>query len=174
MNSDGGNVGNVFVIGKSNLNKNSKSITDLLNGIGFKTKIKSGQEEDDDEDDENDDAYNDDDDDEDEEQDRFNMNDVEERQLAARTITALRYLHKKQRISSHEKKVLISDILSNIGSLNFTQIEIAFSLLICGGRPGFDSLVIPDPYFDLSTLDLEDVNDFEDMCHIVYKTLRSG
>lgn len=118
-----------------------------------------------DEDDDEDDNDGDDDDNDD--------NNID-KDLAARTITTIRWLFKQNRLSRPEKKKLVTDIISNVGSDTFSDAEVAFSLLICGGRPGVDILNIPDPYFDVSGLDEEDLAEFEDVCHAISLTEGGG
>jgi hypothetical protein len=151
----GGGDNNIVVVGGEK--GRPSSLGELLRRIS--------NNEDEDNDDEDDDDDDDDDDDEDSNRDK---------DLAARTITAIRWLYKQNRLSLSEKKTLITDIISKVGSDKFSDAEVAFSLLICGGRPGVDILEIPDPYFDVSALDEEDLVEFEDVCRALCLTANDG
>lgn len=138
------------------LGRDKKGGLSNLNDIFRKLKDGNG-----DSDDDNDDDNNDDDDDDD-----------DDKNLAARTIKTIRFLYEDKRLSLLEKKKLISDIIENVGTPKFSKAEVAFSLFVCGGRPGIDIIDIPDASFDLSVLDAEDVNEFEEMCHSIYAQLK--
>lgn len=83
--------------------------------------------------------------------------------LAFRTSEAVRWLYDRDRLTLNEKRLITKDIIENVGIGGFSRAEIAYCLLIGGMRPGEDDL--DDVPRDLSLVDPEDVQDFEDICH---------
>lgn len=75
-----------------------------------------------------------DDDDEDDDSDEEGENEVKE--LAARTLLAVRWLHLEGRLSDVEKRGITGDIIRNVGEGEFSRAEVAYSLLIGSGLPG--------------------------------------
>ena len=73
-------------------------------------------------------------DDDDDSEDEEGENEVKE--LAARTLLAVRWLHTVGRLSDIEKRCITGDIIRNVGEGEFSRAEIAYSLLIGSGLPG--------------------------------------
>lgn len=94
--------------------------------------------------------------------------------LAARTLAAVQWLHARGRLSTHEKRTLTSDIVRNVGLARFSQAEVAYSLLIGGGRPGEWDLRAEGDNADLSDADEEDVDEFADACKSLVKRIDSA
>jgi hypothetical protein len=76
-----------------------------------------------------------DEEDEDEEEDDEEVVN-EGKELAARTLLAVRWLHSEQRLSDEDKRIITSDVIRNVASEDFSRAEIAYSLLIGDGLPG--------------------------------------
>ena len=85
-------------------------------------------------DDDDDDDNDDDDDDDEDDEDEYATN--EGKELAARTLLAVRFLHSRGRLSDREKRAITSDIIKNVASQDFSKAEVAYSLLIGPGLPG--------------------------------------
>jgi hypothetical protein len=77
-----------------------------------------------------------DDEDEDEEDDSDEEGENEVKELAARTLLAVRWLHTQGRLSDVEKRSITGDIIRNVGEGEFSRAEVAYSLLIGSGLPG--------------------------------------
>jgi hypothetical protein len=77
-----------------------------------------------------------DDEDEDEEDDSDEEGENEVKELAARTLLAVRWLHSQGRLSDVEKRGITGDIIRNVGEGEFSRAEVAYSLLIGSGLPG--------------------------------------
>ena len=88
--------------------------------------------------------------------------------LSSRTIKAVRWLHSTGRLSSKKKNAIVADIISNVGLAKLSKAEVAFSLLICRGRPGVDIITIPDVSYDVADLNMEDMTEFKDICHEIF------
>jgi len=86
------------------------------------------------------------------------------KELASRTLLAVRWLHSKGKITQAEKRRVTSDVIKNVGSGEFSKAEIAFSLLIGGGRPGEGDYTNS---FDMSSVSDDDLNDFVDLLKII-------
>lgn len=52
--------------------------------------------------------------------------------LAARTLEALRHLHSTQQLTREEKTVLSSDVIQSLSESRYSQVEMAYALLILG------------------------------------------
>ena len=76
----------------------------------------------------------DDDDDDSDDEDEEGENEVKE--LAARTLLAVRWLHSVGRLSDSEKRGITGNIIKNVGEGEFSRAEVAYSLLIGTGLPG--------------------------------------
>lgn len=104
----------------------------------------------------------DDDDDDDDEED-------EGKKLAARTLLALQWLCSQGRLTKDEKRILTADVISRVSSGQYSQTEVAFSLLVEGGRPGeVDGDDLP---MDLNVVEEDDMLEFESVCHAAAKRL---
>ena len=90
-------------------------------------------------------------------------------ELAARTLTTIKWLYDQGRLTKNEKDSLTIDVIECAGSSKFSQAEVAFALFICGGRPAEDILDIPEADFDVSSLDLDDLLEFENIVRTVSK-----
>jgi hypothetical protein len=77
-----------------------------------------------------------DDEDEDEDDDSDEEGENEVKELAARTLLAVRWLHSQGRLSDAEKRGITGDIIRNVGEGEFSRAEVAYSLLIGSGLPG--------------------------------------
>lgn len=110
------------------------------------------------------DSDDDDDDDDDDEDD----DEEQAKSLAAKTLLAIRWLHSKNRLSHEEKRALTTDVIESAGKGNFSPVEVAFSLIIGNGRPseGLNEL-IP---LDMSLVDEDDMNEFENACKNIIRT----
>ncbi|KAJ1437466.1 hypothetical protein B484DRAFT_233926, partial [Ochromonadaceae sp. CCMP2298] len=87
------------------------------------------------------------------------------KELAARTLDALHWLHLRDRLPLREKKVLSSDVIRCLSVGEFSQSEVAYALLIMGACPGDSALQMPmDPAPRLAQVSADDMNDFEDFC----------
>ena len=73
-------------------------------------------------------------DEDDDSDDEEGENEVKE--LAARTLLAVRWLHTVGRLSDIEKRCITGDIIRNVGEGEFSRAEVAYSLLIGSGLPG--------------------------------------
>jgi hypothetical protein len=112
-----------------------------------------------------DDEEDDDDDDDDDDDESIG------KELAARTLLAVRWLNQRGRLSREEKRVLNNDVIKNVGGSRFSRAEVAFSLLIgdvspnSGSRYGAQLAGSSRNPMDMSLVDAEDMLEFEDLCH---------
>ena len=87
------------------------------------------------------------------------------KEFETRTLLAIKWLYKNNRITNKEKKIITTDIVENLSNGEYSKIEVAFLLFIGGFRPGEgDVSNIPT---DLSEVDSEDIDDFETLCHSI-------
>lgn len=113
----------------------------------------------------------DDDDGEDEDDEDDEDGEIEAKELASRTLKAVRWLYENERLTLEEKRVITSDIVSNVSAGKFSKTEVAFSLLLGGGRPGEVKLV-PQPALNMWAINVRDTTEFEDCCHRIASSLR--
>ena len=66
------------------------------------------------------------------------------KKLASQTILCINYLYQQNRLTLNEKKTLIHDIIINNSEDSFSQVEVAFSLLIGPGLPEELLSYLPD------------------------------
>ena len=127
---NGGGSSRVMIIG------NNGGLTSLIRGNNGDNSVSNGKNKGkngktlitlNDDDDDSDDNDSDDDDEESE-------NEVKE--LAARTLLAVRWLHSVGRITSSQKRDITGNIIRNVGEGEFSRAEVAYSLLIGSGLPG--------------------------------------
>ena len=97
------------------------------------------------------------------------IEDIASNDIPCRTIKTVRWLHSEGRLSVEEKKSIITDIISYVGSTKFSKAEMAFSLFICRGRPGIDLTTIPGGSYNIGDWDSEDMYEFEDVCRTIYR-----
>ena len=130
-NGGGGGGSRVMIIGNNggltSLVRGSGSDNSLSNtrnkGKGGKTVITLDDEDDDDDDDDDEESEN------------------EVKELAARTLLAVRWLHSVGRLSDLEKRDVTGNIIRNVGEGEFSRAEVAYSLLIGSGLPGEPSQI---------------------------------
>lgn len=68
-------------------------------------------------------------------EDEEEQNEKLAKELASKTLAIIRYLHAEGRLTLNEKRLLTHDLISKAGGEDFSQVEVAMSLLIGGGRP---------------------------------------
>ena len=98
-----------------------------------------------------------------------------EKDISSRTTKVLRLLYSEKKLSKKGKKAILSDVISRVGLSEFSKAEMAFSLILCRGRPGVDSINISTRTSCTNTiadLDSEDVADFEDLCQSILKAFK--
>ena len=66
------------------------------------------------------------------------------KKLASQAILCIKYLYQQNRLTLNEKKTLIHDIIINNSEDSFSQVEVAFSLLIGPGLPEELLSYLPD------------------------------
>ena len=99
---------------------------------------------------------------EDDEEEDEDGTEEEDKKLAAQTITAIQWLCMRGRLTNEEKRLLTTDIIFRVSSGEYSQVEVAFSLLVGDGRPSEGSVSLPS---DLSLVEEDDMKEFEDVCH---------
>ena len=119
----------------------------------------------------NDDDDNDNSDDQNNEKSEDELEDSA-KELATRTILAVRWLHSRNRLTFEEKSILSNDIIENVGNGEFSKAEIAFSLLVGGGKPSDNQA--NDIPLDMNLVDDDDMKEFEDMCRLIVKSYKES
>jgi len=92
------------------------------------------------------------------------------KELAARTLQAIRWLCNQNRLTAEEKRLITSDLIESVSEGKFSQAEVAFSLIIGGGRPSEEDTMLPA---DMSIIDENDMDEFCDVCKLIAKSEQS-
>ena len=79
------------------------------------------------------------------------------------TLDAINWLYDQKRLSHTEKTLLCADIIQGISTRAYSEVELAYSLLILDTKPDETSFEGPPP--DLANIPFRDVDDFEQFCH---------
>lgn len=111
-----------------------------------------------------------DDNDEGEEEDEEEEGEERDEELATATVNALQYLHLHHRLAKTEKQVLLADLIQRVNTGSLSKVEIAWSVLIAGIRPGEAPLSEGLPR-EMAHVDVEDMKDFEHVCHRIAREL---
>ena len=160
----GGLTGMIVIPGSALTGSSSSGSSDTSSKKKSDTKNRSsvkrnGDDDDDDEDDDDDDDEEEDDDDDESEELM--------KELAARTLECINWLFTNKRLSQEEKSFLNSDVISNLSVGEYSRAEAAYALLIMGSKPTQSNL---ESIVDLSSIDLDDMKDFEEFCHTFFLT----
>lgn len=92
------------------------------------------------------------------------------RVLAGRTVAALERLHEIGKLTLREKNVLTADVIEKVAEGAFSPVEIAYTLLVCGFKPGErDYAAVPENL--LSTASAESVDEFAEVCRRYSETM---
>ena len=89
------------------------------------------------------------------------------KELASKTLMAVRWLCRRGRLTHDEKRRITSDLIVSVARGKFSQAEVAFSLIVGGGRPSEDDINLP---VDMSLIDESDMEEFCDVCRLIAKS----
>ncbi len=154
-----GSPNKFFIINSKLDNDNLKKKKSLKSKKLKRLFVDSGNDDNDDDNDDDEDNDDDDDDDDDDQE--------AAKELAARTLTTIQWLCDHDKLSKEEKHILTLDVVQNVGNGKFSRAEVAYSLIIGGGRPGEEKISDSQIPFDVTTIDSRDLSEFEDVCHIL-------